>query len=170
MLSFWRNKAVADGAVSFYIDHFCRIHIAKYFYGTDKNICYDPNNPEHTSRRDSVWKDSVGIEYTGGAFGVILPKVRNFLSLLDDADFADLSLFQNTSVSETQEFQKHYVGSLRDPSSLNIIKDPIICYRGSRNDPRWLDEEPRECSCPQASRLLNGFVGICRAVFYSVLR
>ncbi len=96
----------------------------------------------------------MGIEYTGGAFDVILPKVRNFLSLLDDADFADLSLFQNTSVSETQEFQKSYFRRMQDPSSLNTIKDPIMCFCGSRNDPRWLDEERRECSCPQASFLM----------------
>ena len=47
---FFSNKAVADGAVSYYIDHFVQTRVSKLTYGTMNGINYDARNPEHRKR------------------------------------------------------------------------------------------------------------------------
>jgi len=57
--------------------------------------------------------------------------------------FLMLRYVQNTRVSETEEFRKSYRIESLSPSNLNTISDPVMCFRGWREDPRWLDEERR---------------------------
>ncbi|KAM6502892.1 hypothetical protein JOM56_002869 [Amanita muscaria] len=44
------NKVVADGAVSFYIDHHVDKRIARYTYGNPCSYIYNPADPEHSKR------------------------------------------------------------------------------------------------------------------------
>lgn len=45
-----RNKAVADGAISYYLDHFVVGRIVRYTYGTPGSIEYNPSDPQHRKR------------------------------------------------------------------------------------------------------------------------
>ncbi|KAF8868964.1 hypothetical protein BD779DRAFT_1582049, partial [Infundibulicybe gibba] len=54
------NKAVADGAVSFYIDHFVSVRVSKRTYGCACNIQYDPGNAEHVQRVSKTYIDLAG--------------------------------------------------------------------------------------------------------------
>ena len=49
-----RSKAVADGAISFYLDNFVQARIAKETYGTFSMELYDPNDSEHAERQDKT--------------------------------------------------------------------------------------------------------------------
>ena len=72
----FRNKAVSDGAISFYLDHFVRTRVSKMTYGSIYTVPYNPSNPDHISRRHKVFIDPVsGIERIGNLFDIILPKV-----------------------------------------------------------------------------------------------
>ncbi|KAG6901746.1 hypothetical protein C0995_008311 [Termitomyces sp. Mi166 len=68
------NKAVADGGVSFYIDHFVSARVAKYAYGVEVNTYFDPTDDEHLSRFLTVFTDAAGYEMVPGAYSIILPK------------------------------------------------------------------------------------------------
>ena len=45
-----RSKAVADGAVSYYLDKFVVSRLVRYTYGTPASTRYDPSDPEHRMR------------------------------------------------------------------------------------------------------------------------
>ncbi|KAK7472172.1 hypothetical protein VKT23_000294 [Stygiomarasmius scandens] len=48
------NKAVADGAASFYLDHFVNSRVARWHYGVGMNKYYDANNAEHRKREHTT--------------------------------------------------------------------------------------------------------------------
>jgi len=50
-----------------------------------------------------------------------------------------LAVFQNTQVSETQEFKSSYSKSYKKLDSFRTMAVNIYCYRGSMTEPRWLD-------------------------------
>ncbi|KAK0212128.1 hypothetical protein DFS33DRAFT_1369960 [Desarmillaria ectypa] len=60
------NKAVADGALSFYLDH---------VYGSPVYTNYSPSDAEHYARRDTTFVDGAGVLSILGQFTIILPKV-----------------------------------------------------------------------------------------------
>jgi hypothetical protein len=74
-LSSNRNKAVADGAVSFYLDRFVSARVAKVVYGVDCHVVFDPSNPEHKERSSSVFTSEAGEKRVRGAFDIVLRKV-----------------------------------------------------------------------------------------------
>ena len=51
----FRNKAVSDGAISFYLDHFVRTRVSKVTYGVFFSPEYDPSDPDHRSRSHNVY-------------------------------------------------------------------------------------------------------------------
>ena len=71
----FRNKAVSDGAISFYLDHFVRTRVSKVTYGVFAKDPYDPSDPDHRSRSHRVNTSASGIECIGDVFSIILPKV-----------------------------------------------------------------------------------------------
>ena len=77
-----RSKAVADGAVSFCIDHYVTSRVSKFGYGTDCSIPYDANDPEHTSRNDKKHIDPSGEVMIEGLFSNILPMVLLLFSIM----------------------------------------------------------------------------------------
>ena len=70
------NKAVSDGAISFYLDHYVRSRIAKITYGVHTRIKFDSSDPEHLERSSMVYTDLAGTLRLGKGFGAILLKVR----------------------------------------------------------------------------------------------
>ncbi|CAA7260296.1 unnamed protein product [Cyclocybe aegerita] len=117
------NKAVADGAISFYIDHFVSARVGKLSYGITASIPYNPTDLEHALRDRFTCVDFAGTRRVNGAFDVILPK--------------------NTKVSETEEFRHSFFREDTSSTSENLrhISVPIKCFRGWREDPRWMDEQ-----------------------------
>lgn len=116
------NKAVADGAVSFYADHFVKARVSKFTYGINSYVPYDMTNVEHRRRLATVFVDSDGVENVQNVFSAILKK--------------------GTEVMEMTEFREKF---FRKAASLddfpNPMTDDILCYRGPSADPQWTDVE-----------------------------
>ncbi|KAJ7288674.1 hypothetical protein C8J57DRAFT_1281001 [Mycena rebaudengoi] len=116
------NKAVADGAVSFYLDHFVSARIAKNTDGVKVLVQYQPQNAEHRTRSMSLQRSASGEWEVPNGFSAILQK--------------------NTRVSVEREFRQSYHLSDKMPTKLGAIKLPIYRYSGVNEDPRWIDTEP----------------------------
>ncbi|KAF5374607.1 hypothetical protein D9615_008998 [Tricholomella constricta] len=111
------NKAVADGAVSFYLDHVVAMRVSRFLYGTKCKVNYDRKRADHVLRFAGVFNDVDGIPCLAGSFDVILPK--------------------DVQVSETQEFRKHYIQKAFDRIGLEAATSLIYCYRGALEKPLW---------------------------------
>jgi hypothetical protein len=71
------NKAVADGGVSFYIDHFVTARFSKFAYGVEVTHKFDASNTEHQRRKNKTFMLPKGCLGIDGIFDVILPQVRD---------------------------------------------------------------------------------------------
>ena len=74
-LSLLRSKAVSDGAISFYLDHFVRTRVSTVTYATFCSKPYDSSNPEHVRRQDNTFTYPSGSKMINDVFDIILPKV-----------------------------------------------------------------------------------------------
>ncbi|KAG7450059.1 uncharacterized protein BT62DRAFT_928843 [Guyanagaster necrorhizus] len=115
------NKAVADGAVSFYIDHAVNSRMSRYTYGSKEFTSYERSMLEHRRRSDKAYVAANGELSLGDQFDVILPK--------------------GILVSETTEFRHTYHLYSETLQDLMSISDDVVCYRGSKKDPRWMDTD-----------------------------
>ncbi|PBK65408.1 hypothetical protein ARMSODRAFT_940355 [Armillaria solidipes] len=115
------NKAVADGAVSFYLDHVVSARVSKCCYGVNASVSYDATKPDHITRRHKAFLHVTGELFLDGHYDTILPK--------------------GVQVSEDTEFRHTYTDSTKLLSSFNTTELDILCYRGVRKDPRWMDRE-----------------------------
>jgi len=115
------NKAVADGAMSFYIDHCVRTRVSKFTYGQFSNTRFDPNNTEHLARMKHVYMSLSGHRNIKNNFSIILPK--------------------NTQVSETEEFAKDFHISRRNMDRLAKATVHVWAYRGANPFPQWKDAD-----------------------------
>ncbi|KJA20622.1 hypothetical protein HYPSUDRAFT_88584 [Hypholoma sublateritium FD-334 SS-4] len=113
------NKAVAEGAVSFFLDHFVQTRMSKAFYGLSICDYYDPRNSEHRLRARSTFVQADGRTYVPNVFSVILPK--------------------SIQVSEAKIFRQGYIHQSFLKSKLEKLRMEITCYKGLDCDPRWLD-------------------------------
>ena len=80
ILKNFRCKAVSDGAISFYLDHFVRTRVSKVTYGSLSRVEYNPSDPDHRSRSHKVVTDASGVERILDHFDIILPKVSCLLN------------------------------------------------------------------------------------------
>lgn len=117
------SKAVAGGAISFYLDHFVRTRVAKVTYGAFANALYNPHNPEHREREADTFVSMAGEKRVQGSFTVILPK--------------------NTQVSETQEFRSSFTQLYKLKTDFASLTSTVWCYRGVIAEPRWRDTDTR---------------------------
>ncbi|THU76325.1 hypothetical protein K435DRAFT_705062, partial [Dendrothele bispora CBS 962.96] len=120
----YSNKAVAEGAASFYLDHFVASRIARWHYGIEMNPFFDASDPEHAQREQTSYINSVtDRRMIPNFFDTILPK--------------------NTKVAETTEFRKRYYRRYKSPPQFerDPIVDSILCYRGKQRTPRWTDDD-----------------------------
>ncbi|PBK65406.1 hypothetical protein ARMSODRAFT_940350 [Armillaria solidipes] len=116
------NKAVADGAMSFYLDHAVTSRISKFNYGVRMNRKFDPGNAEHEKRKHKAYIDASGDLRVGDQFSIILPK--------------------NTHVFDDTEFRRDYTRDDERLSQLSAISTNILYYTGSNKKPWWMDVEP----------------------------
>lgn len=116
------NKAVADGAVSYFLDRFVSARISKHTYGLECNTVYEPNNSEHLSRSHTTYMTVDGHMRVPHRFSSILMK--------------------NVRVSETTEFRERYVQLHKDRLQLQAASIELSRYIGEDEDPRWTDIDP----------------------------
>jgi hypothetical protein len=69
------GKAVADGAISFFLDHLVSVRVARTTFGTEIRRFFDSNDPEHQRRLAKVITDVAGDCTLSKAYDVILAKV-----------------------------------------------------------------------------------------------
>lgn len=70
---------MSDGAVSFYLNRFVRVRVAKMAYGTKSTAIYQPDNEEHQRRKSKMRVDIAGDKLIPDYFAVIVPKVAKSL-------------------------------------------------------------------------------------------
>ncbi|KAG2006022.1 hypothetical protein CC2G_002380 [Coprinopsis cinerea AmutBmut pab1-1] len=129
------GKAVSDGALSFYLDHFVRARVAKFTYGQFCTVRYDPSDPDHIRRSKDTFTSYAGEQRLNGHFDVILKK--------------------NTQVQETKEFREDYCRKTVDKNFFRCVPFKIFCYRGKNVDPKWKDEDPVFSSYPASDLTLS---------------
>jgi len=114
------NKAVAVGAVSFYIDHIVTGRISKFTYGVPCTVVYRPSDSEHVKRQHRVYTDIEGDKCLSDGFTTMLSK--------------------GTKVLENREIRTSmYV--VREGAPAKEVTARIIKYDGSQRSPRWMDVE-----------------------------
>lgn len=135
-------KAVAEGAVLYYIDGHVSSRVAKVTYGAPSAVPYNAFDPDHLRRSEHVRIMPSGKYMVNGGFEVVLKKVRIILPLL-----ALLTLIatcitspQGTSVSEETEFKRQFFDETENWGSLNVLTMDILAYSGSGKVPKWIDE------------------------------
>jgi len=116
------NKAVADGAIAFYLDRIVSVRVAPWTYGTKYSESYDRSNPQHAARSGTVYTSVSGRKYVPKAFRAMLTK--------------------GTQVSEDKEFTFDLMMEELHIADLGNIKADIKCYRGFLRNPQWEDTEP----------------------------
>ncbi|KAJ7511445.1 hypothetical protein B0H11DRAFT_1955126 [Mycena galericulata] len=117
------NKAVADGAVSFYIDHHVSVRVARFTYGLNCSEPYNPMNREHLVRVANRYRGVNGEWLVPDCFSAILKK--------------------GVQVSETTEFRESYHRRSSDPRVLDHFSTELLTYWG-HDTPQWIDVDP-EC-------------------------
>ncbi|PBK86333.1 hypothetical protein ARMGADRAFT_1086505 [Armillaria gallica] len=115
------NKAVADGAVSFYLDHAVTARVSPFNYGVTVCTAFDGLDTEHVSRRTQMFVDPSGVRRLAGQYDVILAK--------------------DILVSEETEFSRSYSRLGRSLSDLSTITTSIWRYNGEKEHPKWMDLE-----------------------------
>ncbi|KAF9524963.1 hypothetical protein CPB83DRAFT_944651 [Crepidotus variabilis] len=115
------NKAVSDGAISFYLDHFVRTRVSKVTYGNFCHIPFEPTAPDHQQRIKNTFVSVSGSKRISDAFDVILPK--------------------NTQVTETKEFRKSYFRESENKGDFKSAEFYVWCYRGQLDEPKWKDQD-----------------------------
>ncbi|KAG7093473.1 hypothetical protein E1B28_007149 [Marasmius oreades] len=121
------NKATADGAVSFYLDHFVSVRVARWSYGIQCTTEFDAQNTEHLYREHLVTTEPSGTRVVPHVFSCILQK--------------------HTRVSETKEFRTTYTRESRMQAALRSLPVEILSYRGDAIKPMWTDVNP-DCYQP----------------------
>jgi len=116
------NKAVADGAVSFSIDHHVSVRVARFTYGMKCSEPYNPMNTEHATRARTRYQGVNGEWLIPNSFSAILRR--------------------GIQVCETTEFRESYNRRSSDSALLDHFSTELLTYRGRADDPRWLDVEP----------------------------
>ncbi|KAI5999139.1 hypothetical protein EDD15DRAFT_2386458 [Pisolithus albus] len=146
------NKAVADGGVSYFIDHSVTARVSKYACGIRCNPTYDSNDQEHRQRSSQVFRSVDGYQRLPNSFDIILPK--------------------DTKVSETKEFRRSYNRTSTNRSDFRYLADPILCYKGSSPRPRWTDVDAGSystlCNVVDNGQLINTSRYISNGGYYIV--
>ncbi|KAJ7463971.1 hypothetical protein FB451DRAFT_1264345 [Mycena latifolia] len=115
------NKAVADGAVSFQIDHHVSVRVARFTFGISCSTKYEESNREHAAR--------FAKRYQGVTGDILIP------------DKFSAILYRGTQVTETTEFRHSYLRRSTDRAVLDHFSTDLYTYRG-QGDPQWVDIDP----------------------------
>ncbi|RXW25730.1 hypothetical protein EST38_g170 [Candolleomyces aberdarensis] len=148
------NKAVADGAISFYLDHRVSSRMSRFTYGVNCHVPYNPSDEDHRIRSITSWLSPSGARRVPGFFSIILAK--------------------NTQVSETKEFRRSYFEESDYLSNFSSVQVSLDCYRGRVDNPKWVDADSDNYSSlctitvdlSQMGKALGPFKGANGRVYY----
>jgi len=115
------NKAVAIGAVSYYIDHFVTSRITQFTYGVPCYVTYNPSSPEHVQRSHKTFFDAAGDRCVPG----------HFISMLS----------RGTKVTEDREIRHSFRWVTEDTPAQHVLPK-VAKYTGTQLSPEWEDAEP----------------------------
>ncbi|KZT22435.1 hypothetical protein NEOLEDRAFT_1180846 [Neolentinus lepideus HHB14362 ss-1] len=118
------NKAVADGAVAFYMDHVVSARMTRTAYGVKGSIRYDPSDLEHIARKQSKYRCPSGSWNLPKAYHCIVPKDRKVR--IEQEFTIDLC---------TKWSESDFLGV-----SVRYKTFDITTYDGSSIKPRWTDD------------------------------
>ncbi|KIP02230.1 hypothetical protein PHLGIDRAFT_122658 [Phlebiopsis gigantea 11061_1 CR5-6] len=116
------NKAVAEGAISYFLTRTVAARVARLTYGTKCVIRYAPQNSDHTLRQDRI-----AVRPSGN---LVVP------------DHFKVLLERGTRMTEEDEYRCTMFREATELSHLDRISSSITCYRGKSKSPRWADTEP----------------------------
>ncbi|KAK0196216.1 hypothetical protein F5146DRAFT_319918 [Armillaria mellea] len=116
------NKAVADGALSFYLDHFVSARVANFTYGIECVTDYQPSNSDHLKRSSTIIPMPSGRSVVPHTFSPILTK--------------------GARVQEEKEFVQKYWQEGSHVRSMESLYVDLMCYRGPSPAPQWIDLNP----------------------------
>jgi len=114
------DKAVAVGAVSFYIDCFVTGRISRFTYGTLYSVIYRPFDPEHVEREHKSYIDAEGCKRLPDGFTTMLSK--------------------GTKVLENHEIRRSMYAVCEGAPVRDVVAQ-IMKYDGDQEDPHWMDTE-----------------------------
>ena len=141
------NKAVSDGAISFYVDRYVSSRISRYTFGVYLHDLYDPTNPEHIKRIRIKIEYPDHEERIAGLFSVILPKVSRARKYDIISSLVHVhSLLKNTQVDELTEFRQTVSQSHQSKAHFENIFSTVSCYLGDNvSSTMWKNVESSEC-------------------------
>ncbi|VDB90859.1 unnamed protein product [Peniophora sp. CBMAI 1063] len=115
------NKAVAEGAVSYHIDHYVAARVARWTYGAHTITPYRPYLATHARRAHLVFADATG--------AIMLDK--SFMPVLD----------KGVQVAETKEFRRNvrFAGTKTLKNTAVSLK--VLAYRGASSVPAFIDDD-----------------------------
>jgi len=74
-LHLYSNKAVAQGAIAFFLDAIVTSRISRFEYGIQMTVVYDPYNAQHAVRSSQAAFMADGMKRLPNAFSTILDEV-----------------------------------------------------------------------------------------------
>ncbi|EPQ55250.1 hypothetical protein GLOTRDRAFT_42483 [Gloeophyllum trabeum ATCC 11539] len=118
----YTNKAVANGAVGFYVDRIVSTRVVPTTYGTDGATLYDASNPEHVLRSESVYTDPAGDRMVPNRFFTIVSN--------------------GTTVHAEKEYtiKMHQLWQNLGGKEFTVEAD-VMSYSGTSVNPQWTDVE-----------------------------
>lgn len=138
------NKAVSDGAAAFMIDHYVQARVSREYFGLKAKVAYDKSNPNHRQRQGKVVTHGV----------TQMPMLEGYFSII---------LSKNEKVSEAREYRQVYhrsFKSLDEMRSQPMLREDVIRYSGSSNNPEWIDDDPENfstaCTIQACTRHIRG--------------
>lgn len=115
------NKAVADGAMSFYINRTVSVRISKSSYGVPISVTFNPQDPQHQKRKDKVFTGIRGDLWLGPQYSEVVGK--------------------NVRLVEGTEFRCAKERFRKRLSQLTSFSTDILSYCGIFEEPCWMDDE-----------------------------
>ena len=135
---------MADGAISYYIDHFVQTRVSKLTYGCKGSIEYDSRNSEH--RKRPTFTSVSGVQRIYPVFHVILSGVSYLLVLTSKKEKKSRLLTpficKNQQVPETNEIRRRNYLDFAYRANLSSFKSYVYCYRGIVGDGAFMDTNP----------------------------
>ena len=110
-----RSKAVSDGAVSHYLEHFVTHRIANATYGTPVTIPFNFARPDHRKHIESAEMGPLGIRFSDG-FSALVKKVSGASRSCDLAD-ADKIGCRERAFATTRSSRKRSACHITGPAS-----------------------------------------------------
>ena len=129
-----RNKAVSDGAISFYLDHYVRTRVSKVTYGVFINTRYHSDAPDHRSRSHNVYTSASGIKKIRNSFDIILPKVSFFIHFFKSVLLVKPFTCRIPNFRRQRNSEQLFLGL----QILQFISDLVECLFGVTVETSWL--------------------------------